>query len=93
MTTSASQTWLIAVLCVVVLAALLVSIWIGMRAKAPRRPRLEPRRGQVQGGTHVGGGRSVGPRRDAEVTPDENPDEPTVEVRRTRGTGIGPMDL
>ena len=93
MTTSASETWLIAVMCVVVLAALLVSIWIAMRAKVPRQPRLEPRRGQVQGGTHMGGGRSVSPRRDAEVSPDENPEQPTVELRRTHGTGTGPMDL
>jgi len=47
----------------------------------------------VQGGTHMGGGRSVSPRRDAEVFPEENPEQPTVELRRTHGTGTGPMDL
>ena len=93
MTTSASETWLIAVMCVVMLAALLTAIWWAMRAKAPRQPRLEPRRGRVQGGTHVGGGRSVAPRRDGEVFPDENPEDPAVELRRTRGTGTSPMDL
>jgi hypothetical protein len=45
------------------------------------QPPAEHRRANVQGGTHVGGGRSVGPRRDAEVVPDQDPNEPTVPVR------------
>jgi hypothetical protein len=48
-----------------------------------------PGRGQVVGGAHMGGGRSVAPRRDAEVMPDANPGEPTVPVRKRNS----PMDL
>jgi hypothetical protein len=39
----------------------------------------------------MGGGRSLAPHRDAEITPDEDPEDPTVPVRRTRGTS--PMNL
>ncbi len=86
----------IVIICVVAVAALaiwLVAIAMADRNPAFRHPHLEPRRGRVQGGTHVGGGRSVAPRRDGEVFPDENPEEPAVELRRTRGTGTSPMDL
>lgn len=88
---SAVLIWIICVVAVVSLA-----IWLAAVARADRNPffrhpHIEPRRGRVQGGTHVGGGRSLAPRRDAEITPDENPEEPTVPVRKSRGTS--PMDL
>jgi uncharacterized membrane-anchored protein len=60
----------IVVICVVIVVAL--AVWLGMVALAARRPhsqnpRREPMRGLVQGGQHVGGGRSVAPTRDAPV--------------------------
>jgi hypothetical protein len=78
----------------IVVAILALGFWLLMVRRAANHPagmgaHAEPRRGQVQGGTHVGGGRSVGPRRDAEVIPDE-PEEPTVPVERR---GNSPMDL
>jgi hypothetical protein len=53
-------------------------IWLGGVALAARKPRQghahgERLRGDVQGGMHVGGGRSVAPRRDEEVIPGEVP--------------------
>jgi hypothetical protein len=53
-------------------------IWLGSVALAARKPRQEHAhgerlRGTVQGGMHVGAGRSVAPRRDEEVTPGEVP--------------------
>jgi hypothetical protein len=88
---SAVLIWIICVVAVVSLAIWLVAIGRAERSPSFRPPHVEPRRGRVQGGTHAGGGRSLAPRRDAEVTPDENPEEPTVPVRRSRGTS--PMDL
>lgn len=86
---SATLIWIMCAVIVVSLAAWLVSIAMASRRPAFKKPRLEPRRGRVWGGTHMGGGRSVAPRRDGEVTPDENPDEPTVAVRKRNS----PMDL
>jgi hypothetical protein len=80
------------VIVIVVVAALLVCLYLVRRAgrkRAGKNPDLEERRGQVRGGTHMGGGRSVGPRRDTEVTGDEDPNEPTVSVRKPSS----PMDL
>jgi hypothetical protein len=58
-----------------------VTVMLTKRRPAGRRqPRAEHRRANVQGGSHVGGGRSVGPRRDAEVVQDQDPKEPTVPV-------------
>jgi hypothetical protein len=56
---------------VVVVVAGLV-LWLAMVARAARHPQQEhpqhdPMRGLVQGGQHVGGGRSVAPHRDATV--------------------------
>jgi hypothetical protein len=79
----------------VVVAVLAVAAWpvtVMLSKRRPRGRRLPPaehRRANVQGGTHVGGGRSVGPRRDAEVIPDEDPNQPTVPVR---GQGNSPMN-
>lgn len=88
---SATLLWIMCVVIVLALAAWLVAMVFAQRTPFFRHAHAEPRRGSVQGGTHVGGGRSVAPHRDAEVTPDENPDEPTVPVRKPRGTS--PMDL
>jgi hypothetical protein len=88
---SATLIWIICVVAVVLLAIWLVAVARADRNPSSRHSHVEPRRGRVQGGTHVGGGRSVAPRRDAEITPDENPEEPTVPVRKSRGTS--PMDL
>jgi hypothetical protein len=58
----------IVVVCVVIVVSL--AIWLALVAHAARRPgqehpKREPLRGLVQGGQHVGGGRSVAPTRDA----------------------------
>jgi hypothetical protein len=88
---TASLLWIMCGAIVLALAGWLVAVAFAQRKPTFEHPHAEPRRGQVQGGTHVGGGRSVSPRRDAEVVPDENPEKPTVPVREERGTS--PMDL
>jgi hypothetical protein len=88
---SAWLIWLIVIVAVVALAAGLSSVYLAARNPGGKRhPRAERRWAQVQGGTHMGGGRSVAPRRDAEVVPGEDPQTPTVPVRQPRN---GPMDL
>jgi hypothetical protein len=96
---SATAIWII---CVVVVVAL--AIWLIGLSVAARRPRRGPHgdqlHGPVQGGTHVGGGRSVAPRRDEEVDPDQTVagDTVTPELgaaepeRAQRGFG-SPLDL
>ena len=71
----------IVVLCVVVVVSL--AIWLVTVALAARRPgqehpKRDPLRGLVQGGQHVGGGRSVAPTRDAPV-PEGGGNPPSVE--------------
>ena len=88
---SATLLWVMCVAIVLALAGWLVAVALAQRKPSFEHPHMEPRRGRVQGGTHVGAGRSVSPRRDAEVTPEEDPDEPAVEIRKPRGTS--PMDL
>lgn len=77
-----------------------LAVWLIAVARAEhspffRHPHYDRRRGRVQGGTHVGGGRSVAPRRDATVIPDENPDDSTLPDHAGRpGSGSGnPLDL
>lgn len=70
---SATAIWII----VAVAVAGLV-VWLGSVALAARKPHQEHARGErlrgtVQGGMHVGVGRSVAPRRDEPVTPGEVP--------------------
>ncbi len=98
---SATAIWIIIVVVVVALASWLIAVM-----RAARKPHQEPHgdmlRGPVQGGTHVGGGRSVAPRRDEEVDPDQVPagDTVTPELDSTelgpkharRGSG-NPLDL
>jgi hypothetical protein len=96
------------IMCAVIVVALV--FWLIMVRNAANHPgqkrrRKEPMRGVVQGGQHVGGGRSVAPHRDAPVPPDggvtpapETPDAEDAEAERARqGTGHpqsgSPMDL
>jgi uncharacterized protein (DUF58 family) len=86
---SATLIWIMCAVIVLSLAVWLVAVAVAARNPAFKEPRSEPRRGRVQGGTHVGGGRSVAPHRDAEIFPDDDPERPTVPVRRRNS----PMDL
>jgi hypothetical protein len=89
----------IVIICVVIVVSL--AVWLALVARAARRPgsdnrHVQPIRGLVQGGEHVGGGRSVMPHRDAEVpegggTP-PSPEEMTNSERSGRHSG-SPMDL
>jgi hypothetical protein len=69
---SATAIWVIVAVAVAGLA-----IWLGGMALAARKPHQEHAQGgrlrgtAVQGGMHVGGGRSVAPRRDEPVIPGE----------------------
>jgi hypothetical protein len=78
-------------------AAILMTRAGGVIRRTPffRHPQYDRRRGRVQGGTHVGGGRSVSPRRDDPVIPDENPDDSTLPDHAGRpGSGSGnPLGL
>jgi hypothetical protein len=86
------------IMCVVIVAAL--GAWLAVVALAQRhpgtdRPRTERRRGRVQGGSHTGGGRSVGPTRDEPAVPGEDPEKPSVSTRPgpTRHVPGSPLDL
>jgi hypothetical protein len=79
MNASATAIWIIVAVVVVGLA-----VWLGSVALAARKTSQEHRRGgrlrgtAVEGGVHVGGGRSVAPRRDEPVTPGEVPGGDTL---------------
>jgi hypothetical protein len=60
---------IIVVVVVVSLAVFLGSVALAARHPQQEHPKREPLRGLVQGGHHVGGGRSVAPHRDAPVPP------------------------
>ncbi len=90
----------IVIICVVVAVAL--AIWLGLVARAARRPGGkneggQPMRGLAQGGEHVGGGRSVIPHRDDEVPQDGGTPPPHEEsaasTRRSEHRSESPMDL
>ncbi|MBV9208321.1 MAG: hypothetical protein JO037_23620 [Actinobacteria bacterium] len=97
--------WVIIVVAVVALAVFLLLVRYAARHQAHKTRRPERMRGVVQGGQHVGGGRSVAPHRDAPVaegggtTP--NPDAPDVEDADVKDAETGqagrrsgnPMDL
>lgn len=95
MTATAGVTWAIVVVAVVALAVWLIAVSRAGDRPFFRHPHYDRRRGRVQGGTHVGGGRSVSPRRDATVIPDENPEDSTLPDHAGRpGSGSGnPLDL
>lgn len=90
--------WIICVVIVVSLAAWLTTVALAARRPGQERPKQDQIRGLVQGGQHVGGGRSVAPTRDAPV-PEGGGEPPTIEEelaaregRRPPGSG-NPMDL
>jgi hypothetical protein len=92
---SGTALWIMCAAIVAALAAWLVMVALAQRHPETRKPKIEPRRGRVQGATHTGGGRSVAPRRDETVIPGENPEESSVPGRPGppgRGSG-NPMDL
>jgi hypothetical protein len=95
MTGSATAIWIICAVAVAGLAVWLFAVARAQRTPFFRHPQYDRRRGRVQGGTHVGGGRSVAPRRDEPVIPDENPDDSTLPDHAGRpGSGSGnPLDL
>jgi hypothetical protein len=73
MSGSVTAIWIIVAVVVAGLA-----VWLGSVALAARKPHQEHAhgerlRGTVQGGMHVGEGRSVAPRRDEPVEPGEIP--------------------
>lgn len=91
----------IVIFCVVIvlsLATLLVVVALAARRPGQEHPQREPLRGNVQGGQHVGGGRSVAPTRDAPV-PEGGDNPPSVEEEEAAQAGSqrprpgGPMDL
>jgi hypothetical protein len=99
---SATLLWIMCVVIVLGLAAWALLVWLASRRPDPRKKIFERRRGRVQGGSHVGGGRSVAPRRDAPVIPDEDPNDSTLPDNDSTlpdragrpGSGSGnPMDL
>ena len=57
----------IVVVVIVGLAVFLGSVVLAARRPGPDQPAHDPMRGLVQGGQHVGGGRSVAPHRDKPV--------------------------
>jgi hypothetical protein len=73
---------------------------VALAARRPhsRNPKRERMRGVVQGGRHMGGGRSVMPTRDAPVPPGGG-DPPTpqqedaAQAGRPAGRSGSPMDL
>lgn len=68
----------VAIWIIVAVAVAGLVVWLGSVALAARQPHQkhghgERLRGTVQGGVHVGEGRSVAPRRDEPVTPGDVP--------------------
>ncbi len=75
------------IIVIVVVVVLGLAVWLAMIARAARRPGQEhpqhdPMHGLVQGGQHVGGGRSVAPTRDAPV-PEGGGNPPDPEEEKT----------
>jgi hypothetical protein len=88
---AAALIWVLVAAGVLAVVAWPVTVLITKRQPRERpHRRAEHRRSNVQGGSHVGGGRSLGPRRDAEVIPDDDPNASTMAAPK-RGTS--PMDL
>jgi hypothetical protein len=106
MSGSTTAIWAIVVVAVVALAVFLLLVRYAAAHPGQKRRRKEQMRGMVQGGQHVGGGRSVMPRRDApaaEAGAPPGPGAPDVEdagtdeeLRSGRGqrpASGSPMDL
>ena len=69
----------IVVIAVVALAAFLLLVRRAAEHPGQEHPKRDPLRGLVQGGQHVGGGRSVAPTRDAPV-PEGGGTPPSVQA-------------
>jgi hypothetical protein len=94
----------IGIVSIVVVVVAGLALWLAMVARAARHPQQEhpqhdPMRGLVQGGQHVGGGRSVAPHRDAPV-PEDGGNPPAQEEEKAAyghrppaGDRGSPMDL
>jgi hypothetical protein len=101
MTGSTIAIWAIVVVAVAALAAYLLLIRYAAEHPGQKTRRRERMRGLVQGGQHVGGGRSVMPHRDAPVPEDGVPPGPEAPDVEDMGSGQGqrprqsgnPMDL
>jgi hypothetical protein len=109
MSGSTTAIWVIVIVVVVALAILLILVRYAAEHPGHKLRRRERMRGVVQGGQHIGGGRSVMPHRDAPVPEDGSPpgpEAPDVEDMegdaasrtdaggRARRPGSGsPMDL
>ena len=83
--------WVLIVVVVLALGGWLLAVRLAANKPGNTKKPAGHRRGQVDGGSHVGGGRSVMPRRDAEVIPDADPETPAVPVQEERHNS--PMDL
>ena len=100
MSTSTAGIWAICVIGVIGLIAAVVIVRLAGRRPHHANPQRGQMRGLVQGGQHVGGGRSVAPTRDAPV-PEGGGEPPSIEEElaahegwQTRQPGSGsPMDL
>jgi hypothetical protein len=87
-------------MCIVIVAGLIVWLClVGLAAKRSGRknPHVHQMRGLVQGGEHVGGGRSVMPTRDGEVPEGGGtapaPEDMAQSGERSRHKSGSPMDL
>lgn len=91
--------WVLVVVIVVSLVIWLIAVRWAAGHPGHKRRHLEHMRGVVQGGQHVGGGRSVMPHRDAPVPEGGgNPPEPEEQVESDQSRSVGkqsgsPMDL
>jgi hypothetical protein len=90
---SATAIWIMVIVIVVALAAFLLLIRYAAEHPGHKTRRREQLRGMVQGGQHVGAGRSVMPHRDAPVPEGgtaPGTDMPDVEDREAdAGQGTG----
>ena len=90
--------WVIVVVVVAGLIVWLITMVLAARRPGQDNPKQDNARGLVQGGQHVGGGRSVAPTRDAPV-PEGGGEPPPVEEQDPANTGRqapgngSPMDL
>jgi hypothetical protein len=78
MSTSTAGIWIICVVGVLGLIAAVVIVRLAGRRPHHANPQRGQMRGLVQGGQHVGGGRSVAPTRDAPV-PADGGEPPAIE--------------
>ena len=98
MTGSTVGIWIIVAVVVLGLAVWLITVARAARRPGQEHPKGDQVRGVVQGGQHIGGGRSVAPTRDAPV-PEGGGDPPALEEQDPANTGQrppgrgSPMDL